>query len=160
MQRLGYPVHVESGMTISVVSGGTTAQGFLGPVPPGYCWYVEKWTAFGNHASTAPTLELFVLTSQTVPAATTATVGDRAGRQDLTLLANNAVMLSDNPIYVGENYYLVAFWSTVSQNDIMQATFQIATHQISDLHGITTEQDLAQIESHPTLVAHGHDKAV
>lgn len=126
--REGVFDHVRVGDRIIATAGSTgLAQGSLGPVAAGYCWYVERLTTFNPRANSV--LEVFAIAVEELPAGFSATVGDRAGRQDVSVAANNDVADQASPIYVPEGYFLVAFWSGLTEGDIAQLSAQIAVHQ-------------------------------
>lgn len=106
------------------------AQGFLGPVPSGYCWHVERLTSFVNATRTSAVCEIFAVGQESL-SGYTATSGSRAGRQDvMPSNAYNAVADEKSPVYVGEGMFLVAFWSGLTQNDVAQLSAQIRVEQL------------------------------
>lgn len=147
--RHGILDSVNSGQYITATANASgIAQGFIGPVPAGYCWYVERMTTWSNtSATTGLELEIFVLTSGTLGSNYTTTVGDRAGRQDLSTNAQDDVADENSPIYVGEGYYLVALWTGFTSGDKVQLSAQIAVH-LTDLT-IQSPQTVKQ-ETEPT----------
>lgn len=110
----------------AIVSAGTFS-GYIGPVPQGYCWYVERETCYSNTAAatTATLLEIFVSANQTGP-----TSPDKTGRQDLTVQVTNDISDNNCPIYVGEGMYLVAQWSGLSSGDKVAYSTQIRVHKL------------------------------
>lgn len=132
MHRAGFYDHHEPGRYIAATAdSGGLAQGFMGPVPQGYCWYVERLTSWASAARANSTVELFVLPTNTVAPGFTATVGDRAGRQDLvTAAASNARLDESSPIFVGPGYHLVAFWAGFTSGDSLLVSAQVAIHKL------------------------------
>src|SRR5207253_3230426 len=113
---------------IRATAGGTgLAQGFLGPVPAGYYWEVQRYTTFNPRANSV--CELFVLNAEQLPSGMTAAVGDRSGRQDVSITANNAAADNAAPIVVNEGQFLIAFWSGLTAADEAQLSTQIAVYQ-------------------------------
>lgn len=136
--------HHEMGQEIIATANSSgIAQGFLGPCPEGYQWYVERYTNFSNTAKNSGVLtELFVLTTQQLSSDWTQTVGSRAGRQDVTNVVNQG---GDNssPICVPAGYFLVALWTGLNANDVTEVSTQIAVHQL--LPVLSTPQDAAAL---------------
>jgi hypothetical protein len=137
MYRVGFYDHQRVGDTIGPLTANASgiAQGFLGPVAEGYCWYVERMTIWStNTATTGLKCEIFVVRNQQLAPGFTATAGDRQGRQDLSLAAGNDVSDEVNPLFVGAGYYLVAFWSGFTVGDTVELTSQIAVHKLQLTH--------------------------
>ena len=131
MWRAGIYDHTEPGQTIIATANSSgVAQGFLGPVPAGYVWYVERYTSFVNASRANAAAEIFVLTTDTLPSSYTATVGDRTGRQDVTLNASNAAADNASPVCVPAGYHLVALWTGLTSGDRAQLSTQITVHSI------------------------------
>lgn len=129
MFRKGMFDHVKSDLYISAAaSAAGIAQGALGPVPPGYCWYVERMNTKAVTAATGVRLEVFV-TATSPLTGYTATVGSRVGRQDLSVTAENDVADENAAIFVGEGYYLVALWTGLQSGDPVTLATQIAVHK-------------------------------
>jgi len=97
----------------------------LGPVPTGYCWYVERVTSRGSSSGT-PSCEIAVAVADRLPAA-----WDRVGRQDWTGAANNDVGDQVQPIYVGPGFFLIAYWSAANQGDQFTLSTQISVHELA-----------------------------
>ncbi len=146
--RAGFFDHYRSSDYIqATASAGGIAQGALGPCPDGYVWYVERTTTWSNSSGT-PVCELFAWNDKTVPGTYTATVGSRGGRQDVTTAGKNDVSDNKSPVVVQGGYYLVAFWSGLTQNDLVTLSAQICVHQLV-VNYLTSPQDEAQIrEAH------------
>ena len=143
--RAGFFNHYEPGNYISATANSSgVAQGYLGPCPAGYLWYVERMTTWSNTAKTAPLCEVFVQSVATTNLAS-ATAGDRAGRQDLSLIAANDKADEFAAIVVPENYYLVALWTGLNSGDLVNLSTQICVHQLA-LSPITTPQDFEAIK--------------
>jgi hypothetical protein len=105
-------------------SGGTFSDA-LGPVPLGYCWYVERWSAYSNSSGSTLTLELYVASDKAGPVSP-----DKTGRVDQTTSPKNAVGNLAAPIYVGPGNYLVAQWAGFTQNDLVRLSTQIRVHKL------------------------------
>lgn len=147
MYRAGFHSHTAPGMSILATANSSgIAQGFLGPVPPGYCWYVERMTTWSNTAQTSPKVEVFVIQDSQIPSTYTATVGDRSGRQDLSLTAANDISDEKSAIYVPETYCLVAFWTGLTSGDLAQLTAQVAVHQLSPEYSMT-RRDIRAVQT-------------
>src|SRR6185369_16362258 len=147
--RAGFYDHTESGYSIKATADSNgLAQGFLGPVPLGFCWYAERYTTFANATRAGATCEVFVQGSNVLPAGFTATVGDRSGRQDVTTSGSNDSADNESHVYVGECCYLVVFWAGFTQNDQLVLSTQIAIHRLQlDLGPRQIERPtLAQLE--------------
>lgn len=125
----GVYVHTRVDQQIAGVIDSTGAfAGSLGPVPEGYCWYVERLTCQSNTAvASGPTttLEIFVSTDITGP-----TSPDKTGRQDMTLLPANDVSDQNSPIYVGPGMFLVAQWAGLTTGNRVRLTTQIRVHEL------------------------------
>jgi hypothetical protein len=146
MYRLGFHSHTASGMAINATANASgLAQGFLGPVPPGYCWYVERMTTWSNSTATNCELEIFAQADSQAPAGFSATVGDRTNRQDLSVVAGDDVSDNIAPIYIGEGYYLVAIWTGLNSGDLATLSTQIAVHQITLPEYANTKLDIAEM---------------
>lgn len=148
MYRAGFYDHHEPGMSIVATANASgVAQGFLGPVPQGYCWYVERMTSWSNTAATSGLLlEVFVQTVDDA-APTSATVGNRTGRQDVSYVVVNDISDNNSPIHVPEGYFLVAFWTGLTSGDKVELTTQIAVHLLSlDIE----PRQLVQQQTEPT----------
>jgi hypothetical protein len=147
MWRAGIYDHTEPGMTITATANATgIAQGFLGPVPAGYCWYLERWTTFSSGGTSSSLLGLYVLTTNAMPAQFSATFGDRAGRQDLSLSAANDAADLNSPIYIPEGYYLVAFWTGFNSADVAQLSTQVAVHLVGTSRTEPRQLEVQQAE--------------
>jgi hypothetical protein len=132
------------------------AQGFLGPVPAGYCWYVERECSWTNTtAETGLLLEVFVIRTNAVKL-TSATVGDRTGRQDVSTIVINDISDNNSDIVVPEGHYLVAFWTGLSSGDLVLLSTQIAVH----LNSLRIESpQLQHQQEHPTPDINGAEVA-
>ena len=121
--------HTRTDQQISATVGSAgTASGALGPVPEGFCWYIERETCQSNTAATTGALlEVFVSTAQTGPVSP-----DKTGLQDASVGASVAENVSDNqsPIFLEAGKFLVAQWSGLTQNDLVRYTAQIRVHQL------------------------------
>lgn len=110
----------------------SNAQGSLGPVPQGYCWYIERYTTrvattAGVITAATPLCEVAVLSDQAVSVIGT---WDRAGRQDYTANGKNDISDNESPLYAGPGQYLVAVWTTANSGEIAVLSCQIRVHQL------------------------------
>jgi hypothetical protein len=152
MWREGIIDHTEPGMYMSATADSNgLAQDFLGPVSAGYVWYVERWTAFSATAATTPVVELFVQSAERMPTTFTAAAGDRQGRQDLSITADNDAADLNSPIYIPEGYYLVAFWSGLTSGDVVQLSTQIAVHLVGVSRTEPLQLEVQQTEGTPDI---------
>jgi hypothetical protein len=149
--RAGFYDHTESGMVIKAIANSSgIAQGYLGPVPEGYCWYVERESTWST--GSAGECEIFVVTTHQMPSGMTAAAGDRAGRQDVSLLASDDISDNNSPIFVGPGYYLVAFWTGLTNLDQVILSTQIVIHRLSLLIE-DPAQVVQQVEPTPDINA-------
>lgn len=124
--RQGYIEHVESGYTITAtINSAGTGQGYLGPVPQGYCWYLERASSYIAHTAV---LELAVVTQQALPNLTAN--WDRAARQFWAATGADIQIDANQPVYVGPGYYLVAYWTGGTSADVALLSTQIAVHKL------------------------------
>ena len=136
MWRAGIYDHTEPGQAITATANSSgVAQGFLGPVPAGYVWYVERYTAFVGAARSNGVVEVYALTTNQLPSGYSATAGDRTGRQDasnFTVVNGASFAVSDNfnPVFLGEGYYLVVGYTGLTNQDVAQLSTQISVHSI------------------------------
>ena len=128
MER-GYHHSTRSDQYIAAtVASNGTATGFLGPVPEGFCWYVERLTAHSNTAnSTTGKLEVYVQPFQAAP-----NDASKRGRQDFAIgtAVQDSASDENSPIYVGPGDYLVAVWSALTSGDLVSLSAQIRVHKI------------------------------
>ncbi len=113
-----------------VIDSGGLANDALGPVPEGFCWYVERETFWSNTSSaTNAVCEVFAQRSQNPPAATGQ---DKQGREDVAVGTEVKNGAHDNaaPIYLGPGYFLVVSWSGLTQNDLVAFSSQIRVHRL------------------------------
>lgn len=145
MRIPGVTEAIETGWTIRATADSNgLAQGAIGPVPAGYCWYVERYSTFNPRANSV--CEIFALNSEKLPSGFTAAIGDRAGRLDVSITANNAAADNAAPLYVGEGYWLVAFWSGLTSGDLAQLSTQIAIHRKALVTMLPWEQQQSQAD--------------
>lgn len=125
----GFYSHTFPGQYINAaVNASGLANGFLGPVPEGYCWYVERLTCWSNSSNNSTgILEIFVLQSQTPP-----NDNSRQGRQDVAVgnVVQNGVSDERSPIYVPAGHFLVASWSLLNSADQVALSCQIRVHKL------------------------------
>lgn len=110
------------------VGSDGTFQTALGPVPQGFCWYLERTTCWTDGSSlTNALLELYVQPGSSAP-----TDGSRRGRQDLAAGSTVANGVSDNasPVHLGPGMFLVASWSGLASGDHVQLSIQIRVHEL------------------------------
>lgn len=144
MWRDGVLDHVTTELYISAVvaSGQTTAQGFLGPVPAGYVWYIERMSAYSTTAQTAAKLEISVQTTNIIQ-----NNWDRASREDYTNTPANDIADENNAIWIPEGNFLVAYWTGLVATDFVCLGTQIAVHLV--LLNQTPRQLMTQVhETH------------
>ena len=113
-------------ITATANSSGV-AQGFLGPVPAGYAWYVDRYTTFSTTSGT-PVCEVFVQPQQTLAADYAATTGSRQYRQDYTSNGKNNVSDNKSAVFVNEGQYLVVGWTGLTNGDTVQFSTQVRVH--------------------------------
>lgn len=144
--RAGFFDHHEPLQTISVsaLNASGNGQGFLGPVPQGYCWYIENVTM---RVPNQGVLDMIISPTQKVPAGT---AWDFSGRFDLFAAATDDARNYASPIYVGPGMYIVASVTGGTQNDTPTISLQIAVHQLNPAF-MTSPEDARQIQA-----AHQH----
>lgn len=103
------------------------AQGYIGPCPEGFCWYVERMTCFSNDTATTGILEVYSIRSQIKPSD-----ASKQGRQDVATGSTvlNGVSDQASPIYAGPGYFLVASWSGLTAGKVVALSMQIRVHKI------------------------------
>jgi hypothetical protein len=157
--RQGYLDHHESGWyTNAAIGASTNGQGFLGPVSPGYVWYVENVSFRVAHAAV---MHLIVSAEQSVPAGV---AWDFQGRADLFASATDGARNYAAPIFVPEGHYLIASFTGGTNGDVATVTAQIAIHTLTLHEYSVPELQERQIEqeyhaAHVTTVPYA-DKAV
>lgn len=157
MWREGILDHTETELyiTAQAASNGTTAQGYLGQVPMGYCWYIERLSAFSLTSSTTAKLEVAVQSAPTI-----GLPWDRGSREDYTNTPANDIADENNSIYVPEGYFFVAYWTGLNNSDVVLLGTQIAVHLLNISQ--TPRQLIQQVhESHvpPHTIIAEHDPA-
>jgi hypothetical protein len=154
MLRAGfYDHHVPMlGATGTATSAGVAKVGY-GPVPEGYCWYIERYSV---HCPTgAAVAAVFVAQGATGTAAV-----DSGYRADYTTAGADAVGDSFNAIYVPAGYHFIVQWTAATSGDVCTASIQYAVHQL-DPHIMTSREDVRQIQaSHEHATAPVNDSAV
>lgn len=135
-------------MAGTIVAAGTFVDS-LGPVPEGYCWYVERITCYSNDTATTGVFELFVIRGDTPPGKP-----DISGRQDVATgsVVLNGVSDEESPIHVPPGYTLVGSWSGLTSAKVVSASFQIRwneleTHSAPRHH---TQDHAAPLIVHPS----------
>lgn len=149
-------VYVDRYMAATVDSGGL-ANDFVGEVPDGYCWYVERATFWSNGGTfTNAVAELFSQRSEKPPGAT---AQNKQGREDVVVGTDVKNVARDYaaPVFVGPGYFLVVSWSGLTQNDLVAATFQIRVHRLEPMiepthhhHGIDESGEMDEHIAHAT----------
>lgn len=125
----GYYDSTRSDLYITATANASgIAQGFIGPVSPGYAWYVERMTTYSTSAQSSVICEVFVQPQATLDTAYSATAGSRQYRQDLSLAGKNDVADERSPIFVNENQYLVVGWTGLANGDVVQFSTQVRVH--------------------------------
>lgn len=138
MSRAGiYEYHVPMlGATATANTSGVAKAGF-GPVPEGYCWYIERYSV---HCPTANAVAgVFVVQGTTGTAAI-----DPSYRADYTTAGADAVGDAFHAIYVPAGYHLVVQWTAATSGDLCVASIQYAVHQLNSRE-MMSPQDVAQL---------------
>ena len=147
----GYHVATRPDQYIAATVASTgLANGFIGPCPEGYCWYVDRITCYSNDTATTGVLELYSQSTGNVPNDTS-----KQGRQDVALgsVVLNGVSDENQPIYVGPSYFLVASWSGLTSGKLVALSAQIRWHKLETGHEHRTHG------SHPLHDHIGDEKA-
>jgi hypothetical protein len=140
-------------LTAVATGGAPIAQGFLGPVPQGYCWYVENvgW-AVGGNSHTAELNVAIVADDGPLPGIT---AWDRAGLVGLAAAATRGVISPALPWFAGAghvpHFYLAP--GSLANGDTVVVTVQIAVHQIDPQFIMSPEDALQVREAHERLGA-------
>ena len=156
MFRQGLFDHHRLDTLAMLAAGGTpVAQKVLGPVPEGYCWYVEVigFSVVGN--SHTALLDVAVTPDGgDLPAQAT---WDHQGL--VWTVPTAAVRASENAghaIYVAPGHFIHAYASggTLAANDPVAVTFQIAVHQLDPQFLMSPEDRAAVRQAHERLAEH------
>ena len=152
MLRAGLFDHHTTDPYIVATAAGTTvlAQGFWGPCPQGYNWYVESVTSHVNNTHTA-VVELAISGAQSLPVSAS---WDRGNREWWGGAATDANVQPGLAWYVPEGYYIVAFWTagTMVAGDIATLGLQLAVHQLNP-HVMQSPEDRQQVHAAHELEA-------
>jgi hypothetical protein len=133
------------GSTGTATSAGVAKAGY-GPVPEGYCWYIERYSV---HCPTSGAVAaVFVVLGATGTGAI-----DPGYRADYTTAGADAVGDANSAIYVPAGYHFVVQWTAATSGDVCTASIQYAVHQIDPSH-MNSPQDLRQMAA-----AHQHAAA-
>jgi hypothetical protein len=135
-----YSMQTDNRILATANSSGV-ATGYIGPVPEGFCWYVERYTTKTN-SSGSPTCEVYSISSQTVGP-------DILGRQDYTATGKNDISDNLSAVWVGPGMYLVAVWQLCTSGDLCQLSTQIRVHELPPV--VATPYDLAQLTQGPLV---------
>ncbi len=148
MQTAGfYDHHVPMlGATGTATTAGVAKAGF-GPVPQGYCWYIERYSM---HCPTAAAVAaVFVTQGSTGTAAI-----DPGYRADYTTAGADAVGDAFHAIYIPEGYHFTAQWTAATSGDVCTASIQYAVHQLNP-QILSSPQDIRQVQAaHEHMSAH------
>lgn len=142
------------------LNGIVQGQAFLGPVPQGYCWYVENFAAM-TVGSTRQNVAIWAVTVDDGP------LGGRAGGfpawdgQGLTMIFGAAVAQSFAnalPTFLGPGHVLHALVGnlggngTLNAGDVVTVTNQIAVHQLDPSYMMSREdaRQVLRAHEHPT----------
>ncbi len=162
MYRAGFFDHHTPDLYASAVAAtaAPVAQDFLGPVPQGYCWYLEAWTSHIGAAHTA-VCELAVSPTQQLPAISAN--WDRGNRLWFSgAAAADFSPLAGYALYIPEGYYLIAYWTagggTLVAGDTCLLTTQIAWHQLS-VKGFMSPEDIEQARASHEHPQEQHERA-
>ena len=144
MHRLGiFERHIPmEGKTASANSSGVAKVGY-GPVPEGYCWYIERYSV---HCPTAAAVAAVFVT---LGATGTAAV-DPSYRTDYTTAGADAVGDAFHAIYVPAGYHLVIQWTAATSADVCTASIQYAVHDLNPM------QNMSQHDIHLVNESHEH----
>ena len=137
MYRQGvYEYHVPMlGATATANASGIAKAGY-GPVPEGYCWYIERYSV---HCPTSGAVAaVFVAQGSTGTGAV-----DPSYRTDYTTAGADAVGDAFHAIYVPSGYHLVIQWTAATSGDLCVASIQYAVHQLNP-NVIGSRQDALQ----------------
>ena len=144
MHRQGVFVRHEpmEGKVASANSSGVAKVGY-GPVPEGYCWYIERYSV---HCPTAAAVaSVFVVQGATGTAAV-----DTSYRADYTTAGADAVGDAFHAIYIPSGYHFLIQWTAATSADVCVASCQIAVHQLDPM-GNMSPQDVQLVNA-----AHEH----
>lgn len=142
-------------LLLTTAAGGTpTAQGVIGPVPEGFCWYLEvvAFTVIGN--SHTASFDLAVTPDNgSLPAQAS------WDHQGLVWTLGAAVRGSENAghaIYVPPSHFVHAYFSggTLAAADVCSATFQVAVHELNPRWLQSKEEVERELASHERYPAH------
>lgn len=119
-----YETTISESSVVTVGAAATTAVHSIGPPPQGFCWYVE---VINKHASTG-TAVLKILVG---PKDNT---NDRF-RRDFSPASADDVAMESPPIFVAPSEFLVASWSSASNNAVLTCSYQIRVHRFGQPFG-------------------------
>lgn len=119
-----YETTIGATSVVTVGAAATTAVHSIGPPPQGMCWYVE---VVNKHASTG-TAVLKILVG---PKDNT----DDSFRRDFSTASADDVASENPAIYVGPSEFLVAAWSSASNNAVLTVSYQIRVHRFGQPFG-------------------------
>ena len=156
MLREGLFEHHRRDSVAVVAAGGTPlAQGFYGPVPEGYAWYVEL-AAFGVLGNSHTAIAALAVSPDN------AALGSIAGWDFAGLQAEVAPAVVSGqfplalPLYVPANHWvrLLAFGGSLAAADLVNFSFQTAVHQLNP-RLMMSPDDMAQVKAAHERVAAG-----
>ncbi len=126
-----------------VASSAGIAKASYGPVPEGYCWYIERYSV---HCPTAAAVAAVFVTQ----GATGTAAIDPGYRADYTTAGADAVGDAFHAIYVPAGYHFTVQWTGATSGDACTASCQIAVHQVDPMNNMS-RQDVRQVQA-----AHEH----
>lgn len=160
MHREGVFTHHRLDTLPGLAAGGTpTAQVVLGPVPEGFCWYIEGigFAVVGNSHTAAVDVAV-TPDGGTLPAQAS---WDHAGLvwkfdsgTAIAAIAGSSKMLT--PIYMGPGHFAHAYFSggTLAAGDAVTVTFQVAVHELNPRFVLSPEEIEQVARSHERYPAH------
>lgn len=124
----------------AVANSAGVAKAGYGPVPEGYCWYIERYSA--HCPTSAAVAAVFVVLGATGTAAI-----DPSYRADFqTTTGGDVVGDAFHAIYLPPGYHFVMQWTGAANADVCTASIQYAVHQLDPGH-MMTRQDIRQIQA-------------
>lgn len=131
------------------------AQKAYGPASEGYCWYLElvTFSVIGNSHTTICDVAV-TPDNGDLPAQST---WDHDGLIWTQAAAVIAASQSFEPaVFVDQSHFLHAygFGGTMVSGDVLQATFQVAVHQLDPQHWMSPEDRNQVREAHERLAEH------
>ena len=151
MHREGiFQTHIPALGATATASSAGVAKMRWGPVPEGYCWYIERYSGYCPTA--AATAAVFVVLGSTGTAAV-----DPSYQMDSTIMAaaqTSVVGDANQPIYVPAGYHFVFQFTGATSGDKCVGSIQHAVHQLDPRVGNMSSADVHQLQ-----LAHQHNTA-